>query len=148
MFDKASFIYLLVNRFEFIEIFSYNFYEDYNLFLKYFVIIFCLSILLFYIGYMNTKTMKIQDDEKISAYQSGFEPIDHAKNNFNIQHFHIAILFLIFEIELIFLLFWILTFRSQYKLFLNFFYLIIIFYFFYLLIFGFLYEYLYHSIDI
>lgn len=46
------------------------------------------------------------DSEKLSAYECGFEPYDDARHSFDIQFCVIAILFIIFDIEIMFLMPW------------------------------------------
>jgi NADH:ubiquinone oxidoreductase subunit 3 (subunit A) len=46
----------------------------------------------------------IVDIEKTSAYECGFEPFDLARSLIDIQFYIVAILFLVFDIEIIFLL--------------------------------------------
>jgi NADH-quinone oxidoreductase subunit A len=41
--------------------------------------------------------------EKISAYECGFEPFEDARNKFDVRFYIVAILFLIFDIEVIYL---------------------------------------------
>ena len=49
------------------------------------------------------------NSEKISAYECGFEPFDDARNRFDVRFYIIAILFLIFDIEVAFLFPWSVT---------------------------------------
>ena len=44
--------------------------------------------------------------EKISAYECGFEPFEDARNEFNVSFYVVAILFLIFDVEVIYLFPW------------------------------------------
>jgi len=46
------------------------------------------------------------ETEKLSTYECGFEPYGDARNQFNIQFYVIAILFILFDIEIIFLVPW------------------------------------------
>jgi NADH-quinone oxidoreductase subunit A len=41
--------------------------------------------------------------EKISAYECGFEPFEDARNKFDVRFYVIAILFIIFDIEVVYL---------------------------------------------
>lgn len=50
------------------------------------------------------------DFEKTSTYECGFEPFDDARQKFNINFCLVAILFLIFDIEIIFLFPWVMAF--------------------------------------
>lgn len=46
------------------------------------------------------------DSEKISAYECGFEPYEDTRYAFNVKFCVIAILFIIFDIEIMFLIPW------------------------------------------
>ena len=46
------------------------------------------------------------DPEKTSAYECGFEPFEDARNRFDVRFYIVAILFLIFDIEVVFLFPW------------------------------------------
>lgn len=46
------------------------------------------------------------DPEKTSAYECGFEPFEDARNRFDIRFYIVAILFLVFDIEMAFLFPW------------------------------------------
>lgn len=48
--------------------------------------------------------------EKITAYECGFEPFEDARNKFDIRFYIVAILFLIFDLEVIYLFPWSLSF--------------------------------------
>lgn len=43
------------------------------------------------------------DPEKTSAYECGFEPFEDARNRFDVRFYIVAILFLIFDIEVAYL---------------------------------------------
>lgn len=49
------------------------------------------------------------DSEKTSAYECGFEPFEDARNRFDVRFYVVAILFLIFDIEVAFLFPWAVT---------------------------------------
>jgi NADH-quinone oxidoreductase subunit A len=42
--------------------------------------------------------------EKVTAYECGFEPFEDARNKFDVKFYIVAILFIIFDIEVVFLL--------------------------------------------
>ena len=46
------------------------------------------------------------ETEKLSTYECGFEPYDDSRNKFNIRFYIVAILFILFDIEIIFFLPW------------------------------------------
>jgi len=49
------------------------------------------------------------DAEKTSAYECGFEPFEDARNRFDVRFYIVAILFLLFDVEVAFLVPWALT---------------------------------------
>jgi NADH-quinone oxidoreductase subunit A len=44
--------------------------------------------------------------EKVSAYECGFEPFDDARRRFDVRFYLVAILFIIFDLEVAFLVPW------------------------------------------
>lgn len=46
------------------------------------------------------------ETEKLSTYECGFEPYEDTRNRFNVRFYIVAILFILFDIEIIFLLPW------------------------------------------
>jgi NADH-quinone oxidoreductase subunit A len=46
------------------------------------------------------------DSEKLSAYECGFEPFDDARAKFDVRFYLVAILFIIFDLEVAFLFPW------------------------------------------
>ena len=46
------------------------------------------------------------DAEKISAYECGFDPFDDSRGQFDVQFYLVAILFIIFDLEVTFLFPW------------------------------------------
>ena len=46
------------------------------------------------------------DTEKLSTYECGFEPYEDSRNKFNVKFYVVAILFILFDIEIIFMLPW------------------------------------------
>jgi NADH-quinone oxidoreductase subunit A len=43
------------------------------------------------------------DLEKVSSYECGFEPFQDARNRFDVRFYVVAILFLIFDLEVVYL---------------------------------------------
>ena len=70
---------------------------------------FLLSSLILLLSYLVA--IQNPDSEKLSTYECGFEPYEDARQNFDIKFYLIAILFLIFDIETIFLIPWAITFN-------------------------------------
>ena len=46
------------------------------------------------------------DSEKLSSYECGFEPFEDARNRFDVRFYLVAILFIIFDLEVAFLFPW------------------------------------------
>ena len=46
------------------------------------------------------------DSEKLSPYECGFEPFEDARMKFDVRYYLLAILFIIFDLEIAFLLPW------------------------------------------
>ena len=46
------------------------------------------------------------DSEKVSAYECGFEPFEDARGRFDVRFYLVAILFIIFDLEVAFLFPW------------------------------------------
>lgn len=74
---------------------------------------FFLSIFLFYISTLLIR--KKNNFEKLSSYECGFSPYDDARKIFNINFYLVAILFIIFDLETIFIFPWILTLNINYS---------------------------------
>jgi NADH-quinone oxidoreductase subunit A len=49
------------------------------------------------------------DSEKLSAYECGFEAFDDARRKFDVRYYLVAILFIIFDLEVAFLFPWAVT---------------------------------------
>lgn len=58
-------------------------------------------------------TKKIRaDEEKLSPYECGFEAVGNVRNKFNVQFYLVAILFIIFDLEIALLFPWALSLRD------------------------------------
>jgi NADH-quinone oxidoreductase subunit A len=53
------------------------------------------------------------DEEKRSAYECGFHPFSNARVKFDVAFVLIALLFLVFDIEIIFLIPWVITYEQS-----------------------------------
>ena len=53
------------------------------------------------------------DPEKVSAYESGFNPFDDARMKFDVRFYLVSILFIIFDLEVAFLFPWSVSFGLQ-----------------------------------
>ena len=76
----------------------------------YFTLFICLilSFLLSGVILIASYNLALQtpDSEKTSAYECGFEPFEDARNRFDVRFYIVAILFLIFDIEVVYLFPW------------------------------------------
>lgn len=93
--------------------FDYNmmfFFEDslikkeYFILLTFLVIAVLLTIVILGASYFLVK--QNPDPEKLSAYECGFEPYEDTRHTFDVRFCVIAILFIIFDIEMMFLIPW------------------------------------------
>jgi NADH:ubiquinone oxidoreductase subunit 3 (subunit A) len=111
-------------------------------FILFFWIIFSvgLGLLLFSICY-NLVTKSI-DYEKLSAYECGFNPFEEVSNRFDVKFYLVAILFIIFDLEVSFLFPW-----SLLMGFLGFIGYYIMMFFLIILLIGFVYEWKRGALD-
>ena len=55
---------------------------------------------------------KKPDPEKLSAYECGFEPFEDSRMEFDVRFYLVAILFIIFDLEIAFLFPWAVTIKT------------------------------------
>jgi len=63
-----------------------------------------LSTIIFFLSFFVA--FQKPDNEKTSAYECGFDPFDDARGKFDIRFYLVAILFIIFDLEISFLFPW------------------------------------------
>ncbi|MDH3748114.1 MAG: NADH-quinone oxidoreductase subunit A [Gammaproteobacteria bacterium] len=63
-----------------------------------------IGLLLLGLGFLIGHGRK--DDEKLSPYECGFEPFDDSRMRFDVRYYLVAILFIIFDLEIAFLFPW------------------------------------------
>jgi NADH-quinone oxidoreductase subunit A len=107
--------------------------EDYYLLVIFFLFALFLSVILFALSYFVA--YQAGYTEKLSTYECGFDPFDDARGTFDVRFYLVAILFLLFDLEVIFLYPWFLVFS-----FLSFYSFWVVFTFLVILTFGFFYE--------
>lgn len=77
---------------------------------QYLTVLICISFSLFlaFVIFVLSYMLGVQnpDAEKISAYECGFEPFEDARNKFDVRFYIVAILFIIFDVEVIYLFPW------------------------------------------
>jgi len=76
-------------------------YYKLNYFVSVCLIIVVLIPLITYIVSPNLRNF-----EKVSAYECGFEPFDDSKSSFDIHFFIIAVLFVVFDLEIVYVFPW------------------------------------------
>ena len=80
-------------------------FDEYLVIFIFLIIAFLLASILFLISYLIV--FQKSDQEKVSAYECGFNPFEDARVTFDIRFYLVAILFLIFDLEISFLFPWI-----------------------------------------
>ncbi len=101
----------------------------------------CIFICLnFIFGYRATLQ---GDKEKLSPYECGFDPFENARIKYNVHFFLVGLLYLLFDLEIIFLLPWVFAagLLSSFNSFL------VVLGFIGLLVLGFWYEWVKHALD-
>ena len=76
------------------------------------IILFLILALILSIGFIVLNLLaspKNPDPEKLSAYECGFEPFNDSRMEFDIRFYLVAILFIIFDLEIAFLFPWAIT---------------------------------------
>ena len=63
-----------------------------------------IGVLLLVLGFLFGSGGK--DDEKLSPYECGFEPFEDSRTKFDVRYYLVAILFIIFDLEIAFLFPW------------------------------------------
>ena len=92
-----------------------------------------LSLIIFVLSFVVSQ--KADDREKLTAYECGFNPFEDSRNEFDVRFYLVAILFLIFDLEISFLFPFIASFHC-----INFIGLYSMFFFLFILTIGFVYE--------
>lgn len=99
-----------------------------------------LALVLFLIFYLLI--FRQVDLEKVSAYECGFNPFEDAYGRFDVRFYLVAILFLIFDLEVTFIFPW-----SSNMFWSQIFGFVIMFFFLFILTIGFLYEWKRGALD-
>jgi len=105
------------------------------------VIFSCLfSILIFGVSYIAI--LRIPTLEKLSSYECGFDPFDMSHTNFEVRYFLVALLFILFDLEvsILFPFATLVPFMDSFNFFIGLFYI-------FLLSLGFIYEWRKGALD-
>ena len=81
-----------------------DFLKDYLSIILFLIIASGLSVAFIVINFIFSP--KKPDPEKLSAYECGFEPFNDSRMEFDIRFYLVAILFIIFDLEIAFLFPW------------------------------------------
>lgn len=73
-------------------------------------IISLLSFIIITLSYIIITFKKPKNFEKLSSYECGFQPFEDSRHLFNVKFYLIGILFVIFDLEIIFLFPWCVSF--------------------------------------
>ena len=102
---------MVLNSIElYLEQFSFNislFKEEYLGIFLFLIIAVLLALVIAGLSY--TLISQKPESEKLSSYECGFEPYEDTRNKFDVKFCLVAILFILFDIEVIFLLPWSIT---------------------------------------
>jgi NADH-quinone oxidoreductase subunit A len=78
------------------------FYNEYSIILTFLFIAIVLSVLIVLFSYILA--VQKPETEKLSTYECGFEPYEDARHTFDVKFYLVAILFIVFDIETMFLI--------------------------------------------
>ena len=84
-----------------------DFLKDYLSIILFLLIAFDLSMAFIVLNFILSP--KKPDPEKLSAYECGFEPFNDSRMEFDVRFYLVAILFIIFDLEIAFLFPWAIT---------------------------------------
>jgi len=87
-------------------------------------------------------TPQKEDAEKVSAYECGFDPFDDARKKFDIRFYLVSLLFIIFDLEVIYLFPWAVTLHHDHLF--DFWSMVL---FLFVLTIGFVYEWMKGALD-
>ncbi len=88
----------------------YNFLSEYLSIILFLFIALTLSIGFIVINLLASPSNP--DPEKLSAYECGFEAFDDSRMEFDVRFYLVAILFIIFDLEIAFLFPWAVSFQN------------------------------------
>jgi NADH-quinone oxidoreductase subunit A len=74
---------------------------EYSYLIIFIIISFLISSIVFILSFILAN--QSYDSEKLSAYECGFQPFEDARNKFDIKFYLVAILFIIFDLEVSYL---------------------------------------------
>jgi len=93
--------FFLINYFHLNESLFYN---EYTVIVTFLFVAIILSVIIVFLSYILA--VQKPETEKLSTYECGFEPYEDARHTFDVKFYLIAILFIVFDIETMFLIPW------------------------------------------
>jgi len=84
-----------------------NFLQEY--FFIFLALIVSIALACIILGASYFLSVQNPDTEKVSAYECGFDPYEDSRNRFDVRFYLIAILFIVFDLEAMFLFPWAVT---------------------------------------
>jgi len=66
-----------------------------------------LTVVIFFASYILVP--RKEDKEKLTPYECGFEPFEDTRSTFDVKFYMVAILFIIFDLEIVYLFPWSIT---------------------------------------
>ena len=81
--------------------------QDYLPIAVFFSISISLAVLISVLPWIFAK--RVPNEDKLKSYECGFDPFDHSRSKFDIHFYLVAILFIIFDLEVAFLIPWAIT---------------------------------------
>jgi len=113
---------------------------DYLYIFIYYLISLILSVVILIVSLITAP--RITDIEKVSAYECGFHPFQDSRGKFEVRFYLVAILFIIFDLEIMFLFPWSIVYK--YLIFTGYLFMVI---FLLILTIGFVYEWKKGALD-
>jgi len=80
------------------------FYNEYSVILTFLFVAIVLSVIIVLFSYILA--VQNPETEKLSTYECGFEPYEDSRHTFDVKFYLVAILFIVFDIETMFLIPW------------------------------------------
>lgn len=84
-----------------------NFLQEYLTIFVALVLAIILALVVFFLSYLLV--LRQGDAEKLSAYECGFDPFSDARTRFDVRFYLVAILFIIFDLEIVYLFPWVVS---------------------------------------
>jgi NADH-quinone oxidoreductase subunit A len=96
---------IIINNYKtFLNVNDSLFKNEYVALLIYFLIAIAVSVII--VGFSYLLVIQNPETEKLSSYECGFEPYEDARHKFEVKFYLVAILFIVFDVEVMFLLPW------------------------------------------